>query len=166
MDWDTLSPILISVGVIAATIAAIANIVVARMNSNYLRSLENDRRKSELVQYRYTKLYSILEDIEREHGFQNYIGDTDKSFWNAVSKRERYVELYRLARPLIENKLRVPLDEVAKHEELQFAPIVEGTHKKDLEFINEHMKGWSDSINCLVKMLSQTIQEQITYLMS
>ena len=58
MNWETLCPILVSVGVFAAAIAAIASVIVAKMNNNYLCSLENDKRKSELIQYRYTKIPS------------------------------------------------------------------------------------------------------------
>jgi len=121
--WNTLSSILISTAVIAAALAAIANVIVALMNNARLRSIDKDKRKSELIQYRYTKLYSVLQDIEGEHGFVINNSDFVETLAKAIEKRNRYVELYKLARPLIKNEIRNSLDVAARLEYEEFEPI-------------------------------------------
>jgi len=165
MNWETLSPILVSVGVFAAAIAAVASVIVAKMNNNYLRSLENDKRKSELIQYRYTKLYSILEDIENELGLKTYFGDMNKTFGEAVSRRERYIALYRLSRPLIDGRLRKSLDECYESEKKLFELIAMELDKSNLDGVNKHLEKWMNSIKKFTDSLSAAIQEQIASMM-
>ncbi len=115
--WDMLPSVLLNTAVIAAALAAIANVIIALMNNRRLRSIDNDKRRSGLIQYRYAQLFSILEAVESEQGFENHVNNIEKTFLAAIQKRQHYVELYHLARPLIESKMRNSLDMSANLED-------------------------------------------------
>ena len=162
MMWENLSSVLISTAVIAATLAAITNVIVALMNNARLRSDSRKKHKNELMQYRCMKLYSILEDIEREHGFINYVGDNDRTFTETFPKRERFVELYNLARLLIEGKIRKSLDNAATSEHDEFS-YVKDEILKSKPVSNSDV--WLAKLNVFHDTLRKAIQEQIINLL-
>ena len=88
----------------------------------------------------------------------------EKTFWAAFKKRQRFVELYRIARPLIESKLREGLDATANFEGNQFIHIKDAVMRKDLDAVNEKRELWGGAINRFLDTLSKTIQEQIAIL--
>lgn len=60
---NTNSPIitiLLTSTVIASFLTSIANIVIAKLNNNRLKSIEKKKRKNEIITYRYTHLYDVL----------------------------------------------------------------------------------------------------------
>jgi len=163
MNWQTVSPIIISVGVIASTVGAFANVVVALMNNRRLQSIEKNKQIYELVKYRYTELYSILKDIECEHGFINKREMTEELFRQNFSKRERFIELSKLARPLLDTHLKNKLDEIAIIENKKFEPIKHHL-LTGVEFERNTLPDWGDSVNNFLDTLSGVVQEQVSRL--
>ncbi|MDR3364490.1 MAG: hypothetical protein LBS91_06035 [Clostridiales Family XIII bacterium] len=123
----TMNPV-VTAAVVAACatfITFVGNAFIAISNNRRLSVIEKDKFLSELVQYRYTKLYSILEDLQKEHGHSLFPDDDNRTASEAVSKRPHFVELYKLARPLIDTNLRTDLDNSADEEAMEYARIIE-----------------------------------------
>lgn len=165
MNWDMISPIVISVGVVAAAIAAIANVIVALMNNIRLKAIEKDKRISELIQYRYTKLYSLLEDLEREHGFIVYIDEPNKTLSEVLEKRIRFIEIYKLSKPLINNDLRKNLDVSALSEQELWKPLLAGLMPDNTKLIENDLHTYVKSINAFHDELGKAITAQISNLL-
>lgn len=164
MNWGTLSPIIISTTVCAAAVSAIANFVVALMSNHLLKTIEKNKHLNELTHYRYSKLHSLLEDLEKEHGFVNYPDDISRTFQESLEKRVRFVAIYKLSRPLLKDKFRKQLDEYANDEEYNYKIIVSSVIGHDIDNIKEHIPNWNKSVNCFLEALGEIIHNQIAEL--
>lgn len=160
MFWENIQPIIVSVGVASAILALVANVVVACMNNRQLRIMNRDKFNNELIQYRYTKLHSILEDIGKEQGFQNYINDPQKTYLASFEKIDRFIELYTLAKPLIGTKLRKNLDSAANSVLTSRSIIM--SNPNDLDAVNKEMPNWVSAINHFYHELLEAIQQQVS----
>jgi len=132
-------------GVISVIITAIATIVVGRMNNRTLRSIQSDKFQSELIIYRYTKLYNTLERLEAlEENFELGISYSEKYILHGVehidneyikhlsdmrnrflTSRRKIAELSRLTLPLISNSSRVELNNAITVEDDKFRDLLE-----------------------------------------
>ena len=161
MTWTDLSPIFVSVGVVVAIIGALVNIFVVSVNNRHLRKLDKEKRMAELIHYKYTKLYSILEDIENEQGFANYIDDLNRTIKEADKKRQRFISLYHMARPLISGRLREALDETSKREKAKYEKVSNTVFEKNIDAYRVSVGPWAESLNQFYRALSKAVQEQI-----
>ena len=157
MSWENI----VSVGVVSAVVALIANVIVTIMNNHQLRKMNKDRFNNELVQYRYTKLHYILEDIGKEHGFENH-ADTWKTFGDSLRKSDRFYELYILAKPLIGIELREALDLVASDMRSKHLIIKESWLRKNFDNITKEASEWASVLNSFHDELTEAIQKQIS----
>lgn len=162
MTLESMQPIIVSVGVISAVVALIANVIVAYMNNRQLRKMNRDKFNNELIQYRYSKLYSILEDIGEEQGFINHIGNPQETFKDSFEKAQRFFELYTLAKPLLATELRGNLDSVSSDMLASRSAMIEFWSCKDLDGMNNEMLTWASVLNKFHNELTEAIQKQIS----
>jgi len=59
MDWNTISPAVISAAVFAAFIAGVVNIVIAIFNSNRLKAIEKQRRSNDFTAFLYKEIFTL-----------------------------------------------------------------------------------------------------------
>lgn len=144
---------------LASVLATVTNVIVAIISNRRLKAIEKEKRISELVTYRYTKLYSVLVDIESEHGFINYANDPSRTISESLDKRLKFVAFYKLTRPLLDAKYRAKLDNVAniENEEYKKVSVLIMSHNIDIEVL----QNWSVAINKLLDSLNESIQNQL-----
>jgi hypothetical protein len=58
--WEALPVTIISASVIAAALAAIFNVIIALINNQRLKSIEKDKKMTDIQKYRYTNLYELI----------------------------------------------------------------------------------------------------------
>ncbi|GHT26410.1 hypothetical protein FACS18942_03830 [Planctomycetales bacterium] len=157
MDWKTI----LTATVVAAFVSAISSIVVAILNNRRLRKIETDKRKYEWKHYRFTKLYELLERVERLHGFIGSPQDPLKTINDALSRRLELIELYKLARPLIGSNNRKEIDSKIIEEKNAYKPLEEEILTK-----NSAIKAndWLSVAKYLPDVLSEAINDQLVEL--
>lgn len=114
MFWSEIFPVFLSTAVIAAALAAIANIIVTLLNNSRLKSIEKDKHINELVYYRYTKLYNYHEEIQsiEKPSAKDLIDDNESG---ALRENEYYqlvARKYILIKPLLEKEVREPVEKL------------------------------------------------------
>lgn len=168
MEWNTFTSVFISSAVAAAAVAAIANVVVSILNNRRLKAIEVDKRNNELIQYRYTKLYALLEKIksfERPTAGLALSNETRGKFIQMRS--DLYNNLtneYKLAKPLIDKEVRIAVEELNKQIVKILASVIEsdnnlpiGEHKKVLILIINYE---SELEKCIIQQLEMLLQNK------
>ena len=153
-------------GIIIAVIAAVVNIIISLMNNVRLKSLEKEKRNNELYVYRYTKLYSLLEEVEDRHGrFNSYFDDTARTVKEAIEKRHTITGLQNLIQSLITDEMRYKNLELAISDESnKFKSLDYILHKKEFALernINEDIVAWLNSFNMLTCEMKSAITKEI-----
>jgi hypothetical protein len=115
-----INPVVIAAAVTAITsvLALIGNIVVAYFNNRRLKVIEKSKHISELEQYRYTKLYSLLEDFQQEIVFteKKNMGLEERVSYLS-EKRAKILQIHYRSSPLIERSIRAKLPELLSQDE-------------------------------------------------
>jgi hypothetical protein len=159
-----MSNIIISVGVVAAVIGAIANVIVALMNNRRLKRIEKDKKMSEIQRYRYTQLYEII-----KHWYDYGTDVKGESTEKIASARLINTPLdhkgrWDISKPLLNPKFTNGIDETTHEVDellLQFVKSLD-ENKEDKD------KARKDFSNCgekLGRMLRNAINSQLQELL-
>lgn len=155
MNWS----VIISAAVVASIVSAIASIIVASINNQRLNKIEKEKRIFEWANYRFTKLYNILERLEALHGFTITLNDYDKTFQDAIFTRLKLVELYILTKPFLENENSKEVSTIFADEAVIYDQLCKDmTGNKSIE----NVPIWNDAVKKLPKALSDAISKQLS----
>jgi hypothetical protein len=166
---NTILPVIISVGVVAAAIAAIANVIVALMNNKRLKGIEKDKKMTEIQKYRYTQLYEI---IKHWYDFDTDIDVAEKSEGEIASIRLMHKPLdhkgrWDIVKPLLNPKFTNGIDDmVEKVDELLLKFVKLSKEKEEKEEIVDNAR-W-DYSSCgekFGKMIRNAINNQLQELL-
>lgn len=102
--------ILLSSAVFAALITSITNLIISLINNRRLKKLEKEKSKSEINQYRYSRLYEVLLNWEKYES--EPVGKDEKDiFENQIHyKFSNNIRRYSIIRPLLDEPLTTILD--------------------------------------------------------
>jgi hypothetical protein len=169
MSWEILSPVIISVGVIAAVIAAIANVTVTLMNNHRLKAIEEKREMTEIDKYRYTRLYEIVMNwngyaAPLESGGRP-IEDPDEIIsFRLINSLYDNLGRYHVIRPLLSSKYRDVEQEIEHIIEEGGTHLLQMSKAQDAQNIGEkqqYRKAYSDCAVQLEKLLREVINSQL-----
>jgi len=165
--WENISPVLISVGVISAALAAIANVVVSVMNNRRLKAIEKDKRMTEIQKYRYTNLYNIVKNWEAYS--TKFEGETagEIALHRLVNMPLDNISRYDIIKPLLNPIYILVLDEVADEIHHLLGKLVEletedGEHLEDFNDVRHKYNNAGEKFR---KMLRNAIYEQLKELL-
>jgi len=144
-NWDTiLNSVIITAGVFAALITAIANIVISIINNGRLKGIEKKKELNEIDKYRYSRLYELILNWHKYDS--QYTGNTPSEIASS-----RLVNLfldnsgrYEIAKPLLDAKYIDELDDIFEKgnhllKKLLDAENPDGSHTKEFNAIkNEY----------------------------
>jgi len=160
MGWDTIA----APAVIAATVSALASVVIAIQNNQRLKAIEKNKRINELTQYRYTKLYSILEEILALESFDYDLSKDHIHETHTAISHLSYLAIkkWELAKPLIDASIRKSTDELiavyrARQEKLS------KQKRTNYEEVRELCEQWN--IAPIGRFIGQSIQDQLDALL-
>ena len=107
--------------VVTAIVSALTfagNIVIAIVNNNRLKAIERDKHLSKLEEYRYTKLYALLEEFQENVAFteKNGMGLEERVMYMS-HKRAAFMQIYYRSIPLIEAHIRDELRELVSKDD-------------------------------------------------
>lgn len=165
LNWQTFFPVLLSVGVVSAAIAAIANVIVTLLNNTRLKALEKDKRISELIQYRYVKLYGILEEICQLEALSYDISDEHikETIHNVENRFGVIKKKCDLAKPLIQDSYIVKLNANLAKEQALSQHVIEHVYTNASNFgIRDLLMIRAETESLLV----EAIQNQLASLLS
>jgi len=77
----------------------------------------------------------------------------------------RFLELYKLAKPLIDGDLRKTLDFSVLAEHESWKPVLAGLMSKNIEVINDSLPSYNEAANDFLEELGNTITKQISNLL-
>ena len=117
MTWN----VVLTSAVVAAALAAIANVLVAILNNRRLKTLSQKERIDALVRYRYTKLFSILEEIEINAldapDYNPFSKDASKELIEIIHKHFLFIrKKWMLVKPLVGSMYRENIDVLLEQE--------------------------------------------------
>jgi len=156
MNWE----MLLGVGVVSVILTSITNIVLLILNNKTLRSINNDKFRSELVVYRFTNLYSLLQSLETKN-FMEYTDDYQRTAIETFNTYFAIYGIYQLAKPLINSSFRAEVDNLVS--------IIVPIYKNDIKEPNssdkgidiEAFKNFHMTAFAFRESLQKTIQNQI-----
>lgn len=167
-DWNNiLNSVVITAGVFAALITAIANIIISIINNIRLKSIEKKKELNEIDKYRYSRLYEL---ILNWHNYDSqYTGNTPSEIASS-----RLVNLfldtsgrYEIAKPLLDAKYISELDELLNRGHHLLGRLIDAeklgeSHSKDFNAIQNEYFDVGGEFSDKLKMV---INEQLKILL-
>ena len=114
-ESNIFTSVIISSAVLAALVTSITNIIVSVLNNLKLKTIENQRKISEIDKYRYTRLYEILTHWYQQDFKIEKVCTEENGGCCFTNKNLNYGDLYNIIRPLLDKQYIIELDKSKKH---------------------------------------------------
>lgn len=163
--WDGLPTTIISASVIAAAISGIINSIITLMNNKRLKSIEHEKKMTDIQKYRYTNLYDLVKH------WNDYLTkvDVDATLDQITSIRFlnsplENINRYSIARPLLHPKYFSELDELVSETDRQFRNYMDSKGKKHDER-DAATRAYGAHASNFEEKLKNAINEQLSELL-